>query len=434
MPTSPRKADPASTHRSIAGLAKTALCAVVIGTMAVSGVAAQQVQRIAAVVNDEVISVYDISARIDLVIASSGLTNTNEQRQRLAPQVLRALIDERLQSQEAARLNIKVTRRDLDQAVAGIEASNGVPKGKFADFLAQRGVPYDAAMDQLEAELAWQKLLARRIVPTIEIGEEEIDAIIARINATREAPQYHVAEILLGNDDPGDRTQVRELAERLARQVRNGADFSAVARQFSQSATAATGGNIGWVLEGQLDDTVVRVLRTLSPGTVSDPVETPDGFVIYKLLDKRKGTAPAEDDREISLRQIVLRLDRDASDSDVSARISEARQTATAKNCADFVKHSKALGADQPPEPTRIRTGDLNEKLRKIVDELAVGEPSEPLRSPAGIQVVMVCERSDVAGPPRDEIRDALLRQRVDLRARRYLRDLRRAAFVDLRV
>lgn len=418
-----------------AGIALVAGALFLFGGVSNSIVQAQQVQRIAAVVNDEVISIYDLTERIQFVISTSGLPQSSETRQRLAPQVLRRLIDERLQSQEANRLNIQVTKRDLDGAVASIEQSNGIEKGKFADYLRQQNVSMAAAMSQIEASIAWQKLLSRRIVPNIEIGEEEIDTIIARINATKGAEQFRVSEILLTSDNPGDQTQMRELAEKLAEQLRGGAEFSAVARQFSKSATAATGGDIGWVQEGQLETSVIDILKKLQPGQSSDPVESLDGLVIYRLDDKRKSAAPGEEDREISLRQLLVQLDRKISEPDAAVRMQQVGQAIdAAQGCPAFVETARALGVSQPANPTRIRVGDLNESLRKTIEGLAVGEASKPIRSPVGIQVVMVCERSELAGPPRDDIRDALLRERVDLRARRYLRDLRRAAFIDVRV
>jgi peptidyl-prolyl cis-trans isomerase SurA len=407
----------------------------VAAVVAPVGAAAQQVQRIAAIVNDEVISLFDVSERIDLVISSTGLPNTREQQQRLAPEVLRRLIDERLQAQEAARLNIQVTQRDIDSAIAGIEQSNNIPKGRFEDFLKQRGIAASAAKKQIEAELAWQKLVARHIVPNVEVGEEEIDEVLRRIEATRDAEQLRLSEILLTTDEPGNEAKTRDLANQLVGQIRKGADFRALARQFSKSATAATGGDIGWVQEGQLEATATAVVDKLEPGEVSNPVETPDGLVIYRLDEKRRSAAPSENEREIALRQVVLRLDRDATEADIAARAAQARELSeTAKGCDQFAAAAERLEISQPDTPTRIRLGDLNENLREIVAALDVGIASEPIRSPVGIQVVMVCERSDLAGPPREEIREVLLRQRIDLRARRYLRDLRRAAFVDLRV
>lgn len=272
-------------------------------------------------------------------------------------------------------------------------------------------------------------------MPFIDIGEEEIDVVIAQIDATKDAAQYRLSELILPVDDRDDIAEVRELAVRLVTQIRGGADFGAVARQFSKSATAAIGGDIGWVQEGQVESSIIQILEVLEEGELSDPIQTEDGFLIYRLDAKRQNTAPGKDDQEIALRQIVVPVDRGASDAEAGDSVAQVKlATQEAQSCEDFVASAETLGVRQSAKPTRIRVGDLNEKLQDIVSGLATGQSSEPVRTAVGVQVIMVCERSELGGPPRDEIRDALLRQKVDLRARRYLRDLRRAAFVDLRV
>lgn len=396
---------------------------------------AQQVERIAAVVNDKVISVYDLRQRIELLIFSAGLPNTDEQRRSMAPQVIRGLIDETLQTEEAGRLNIRVSTRDMEDAVGNIERTNNIPEGRFEEFISSRGLSADAALAQIRAGIAWQKLISRRVVPTIDIGEEEIDTVIKSIRTGQGQTQYRVSEILLPVDDAAQRQAVLDLANRLVTQIRLGADFGGIARQFSKSASAATGGDIGWIQEGELIDEANRVLALLAVGKVSDPIQTPDGYLILATSDRRKLKAPGEEDTGIKLRQLVLALPEDAQDIDVQSQISLAREvSANTKDCDDFAELASEMGTPQPAVPAEFRLGDLNEQLQRVVSETAVGVASEPLRSSAGVQIIMVCGRQEAGALPRDQIRDTLLRQRVDMLSRRYLRDLRRSAFVDLRV
>jgi len=425
-----------STHptgRVVAFLACAAV--LVFGLASPPRLAAQQVERIAAVVNDQVISIYDLRQRIELLIMSAGLPNTDEQRRNIAPQVLRGLIDEALQSEEAARLNIRVSDRDLRDALDQIERGNNIPPGQFTEMISSRGIAPEAALAQIRANIAWQKLISRRIVPTIDIGEEEIDSVIRRIRAGQGQTQYLVSEILLPVDDAAQRQAVLDLANRLTAQIRQGADFAGIARQFSKSASAATGGDIGWIQEGELIDEANRALAALEVGNVSEPITTPDGYLILRMTDRRKLRTPGEEDAQISLRQLLLALPEDAPESDVESQMTLAREVArTSTDCDDFAELARELGTPQPEQPAAFRLGDLNERLRLVAADLAVGVASEPLRTPTGIQILMVCERQEAGALPRDQIRDTLLRQRIDMLSRRYLRDLRRAAFVDLRV
>ena len=397
--------------------------------------AAQDVQRIAAVVNEEVISIYDVQQRMRILIASSGLPNTRETQRRISPQVLRGLVDEALQKQEAERLNIRVTPRDMEEAISRVEASNNIPAGGFQAFLQRQGISPLAAEEQIRTNIAWQKLLARTVVPTIEIGEDKIDDVIKRIEDNQGVTEFRVGEILLPVDNPADAPDIRSLADRLVQQIRGGADFRAVAQQFSKSASAAIGGDIGWILPGELEPSINTAISDLKVGDVSDPLEVSDGIAIIRLSAQRTNAPPDEGERVVRLRQLLLLVGEDAPQSEVDGQLQKAREiSATVNGCSAFAAAAEEAGTPQPDNPAEFKLADLNAQLRGIASTIEVGQASEPLRQPSGVQVLMVCERDDNAGPNRDEIRSTLLRERVDMLSRRYLRDLRRAAFVDLRV
>lgn len=396
---------------------------------------AQDVQRIAAVVNEKVISIFDVQQRMRLLISSSGLPNNAETQRRIAPQVLRELIDEALQGQEAERLNIRVTQSEIDDAIGQIESSNNVPTGGFEEFVTRQGISFSAALNQIRSNLSWQKLLSRTVRPTIEIGDEEIDTVIARINASAGVTEYRVGEILLPIDNPADTSDIRTLAGRLVEQLRNGAEFQAVAQQFSKSATAATGGDIGWVQPGELDPAIDSVIINLARLEVSDPIEVPEGIQIVILIDQRTNEPPDPNDRTVALRQMLLQVPTDAPPGSIDAHLQTARAiSSSVQGCPDFAAAAAEAGTPQPAAPAKFQLKDLNPELRALASQLEVGEASTPIRVPSGVQVLMICERQDDIGPNRDEIRLTLERERIGMLSRRYLRDLRRSAFVDLRV
>lgn len=421
-------------HRRSWPLSATGL-ALAIAIGAASPAFAQQVQRIAAVVNDEVISIFDLSERSRLALLSSNLPDTPEQRQRVAPQVLRILIDERLQLQEADRLNVRVSEREMANAISVIEENNNIPSGGLTDFAKANGLTVETVESQIRASAIWQKLISRRVLPTVEIGTEEIDSVLERISANRGQSEIRVAEIVLPIDNPTDEPEVRATAEQIAEQLRGGASFSAIARQFSQSATAGRGGDIGWVQEGQLDPAINDVVANLDAGQISG-VAGPDAYRIVLVIDRRQTAPPAQEEVAIKLRQMLLSLPSEPTQADIDSQISLARQISeAADSCEAFAQLSDEAGISQPPEPTSVRLGDLNDRLRGVISDLPIGVASEPAASNLGVQVVMVCERDDTANNSvRNAIREDLTRQRVDMLSRRYLRDLQRAAFIDLRI
>ena len=248
---------------------------------------ARSVEGIAAVVNDDIISMSDLSARLQLALVSSGLPGTAEVRQRLTPQVLRSLVDERLQMQEASRANIAVTDKEIDDAFGRVAEQNQMKRDQLEKMLASQGVPRSALESQIRATIGWGKLVQRRLRPSIEIGEDEIDAVLRRIEANAGKPEYLAAEIFLAVDSPEREEEVRRLADRLVEQIGQGARFPAVARQFSQSAGATNGGDLGWVQQGQLPDELDSALRDLRPGQASRPIRSLTGYHILLLREQR---------------------------------------------------------------------------------------------------------------------------------------------------
>lgn len=398
---------------------------------------AQNAQRIAAVVNDEVISLRDLDNRLSLLIATSNLENRPETRQRLAPEVLRMLIDDVLKLQEAKRLNVVVDKDDIDRALQRIERQSNLPQGKLRDALANAGVSLSTLIDQVEVEIAWVKAVTRLERGRTAIGEDEIDEELARIQRNAGNPEFLVAEIFLPVDDPANEAEVRQLAERLAEQTRGGASFPALARNFSQGASAAVGGDLGWVQLGQLGAEIDAALQRLEPGQVSDPIRTTSGFHLLALRERRVDQGLAGSSVRVSLHQVFLPVSPDASPAEVSARMEEAQKLSEpAQNCADL----EALNREGAPQVSgslgEVEIGTLPEEIRNVVLPLEAGQKSAPFRSGGGVVVLMVCDRQGEDDPlrQREMIRRALENERLSAAAQRYLRDLRRAAFVDIRI
>jgi peptidyl-prolyl cis-trans isomerase SurA len=393
------------------------------------------VERIAAVVNDDIVSMSDLQTRIQLALVSSGLPDTPEARQRLAPQVLRQLVDERLQLQEAKRLNIRVTDREIEEAHGRLAAQNRMSVDQLMGLLRSRSVPASALKEQTRAGIAWAKLVQRRLRPSVEIGDEEVDAVLQRIQANAGRPEYLVAEIFLAVDSPEQDEEVRRLAERLGEQVAQGASFPAVARQFSQSAGASQGGDLGWVQQGQLPEELDQALQQLRPGQVSRPIRGFTGYHLLLLREQRAvaaGGRPAE--TKVALKQIIV--PRAPNQSAAALREAAERARADLSGCEAMDARIKAVGGPESGDVGTVRMADMPREVAEVVSRLAVGEASAPLVNERGAVVLMVCSREGGGGslPSREEIANALANERLDMLQRRWLRDLRRGAFVDVRV
>lgn len=410
---------------------------IVAALVAAAGVGyGQDVLRIAAVVNDDVISVYDLTARTRLAIVSSGLEDTPEIQRRLAPQVLRSLIDEKLQLQEARRLNITISKDEIAEAIGRIEQENKVSAGSFDDFLVRSGIELSTVVSQIRAGIAWAKVIGREMGPAVQIGPDEIDETLARMEARQDLSQNHVLEIFFAVDSPDQEEDIQRMAERLIEQVRKGASFTALAQQFSQSATAAVSGDMGWIQQGQLGDELDAVLNEMQPGEVSEPIRTVSGYHILMLADRRATMTIDEEDTIVSLQEVFLSVAPDAGPDNLASMIDLANIIhETVSGCEDMKAVRAEIGEASLGLPDKVAVRDLAPKLRKVALSLELNQPSKPVILDNGVLVIMVCERDEPTGlPSREEIEESLTRQRVDMLAQRYMRDLRRAAFLDLRL
>jgi peptidyl-prolyl cis-trans isomerase SurA len=394
--------------------------------------------RIAAVVNDEVISVADLRSRLRMVMLSSNFTDSPETRQRIAGQVLRTIVDEKLEMQEAKRQNVAATEDEIKKAISQIEKQNNMQPGQLDEVLKSHGIDRSALIDQLTASIVWAKLVRRLIAQTNGVSDEEIDEAMKRLKENANEPQSRVAEIFLAVDTPQQDEEVRRLAERLIEQMKQGARFSAVAQQFSQSATAAVGGDMGWVRPEQLNPDLAKAVAQMRPGELSPPVRAAAGYYLLLVLDRRAGrSGPSEEETMLHLVQVVFPLPAQASEAMRRAALAEAANArTTAKNCEEMLKLGKEKGSPQLSSEGRLRISQIAPAMRNIVAGLEVGQPSQPIVQRNGVGVIMVCDKAEPSStlPTREELTEQLAHKRAENLARRYLRDLRRAAFVDVRV
>lgn len=419
--------------RGAAAFALALSLALAVFTLPRADVQGQEVLRIAAVVNDEVISIYDLVARIDIIIATTNLTDSPELRRQIAPQVLRSLIDEQLQLQEAQRLGIEVDDSELEEAITRVEERNNLPKGGLDRFLAARRLDREAVVEQLRAEIAWTKVVRRRLGPTVTVGEDEIDEALARLEANKGQPQFRVAEIFLSVESPDVEDEVLRTAQNLIDQMRQGAAFSVVARQFSQSATSAVGGDIGWVIKGQLPAEIDDALAKIEPGQITSPIRTFEGYHIVMLLDRRTLLTNDSGDARVHLAQLIV----DEPPDDLAAQRTLLQPAIDgAETCEALLKSAEAFASSLSGDLGTLSPDDLPADIRQAIEPLVAGQVSEPLPYEQGLRVFMVCEREETTSqlPDRDNIRRDIANRRLELQARRYLRDLRRTAFVDLRI
>jgi peptidyl-prolyl cis-trans isomerase SurA len=416
----------------------TRFAAVLVLILVGAATAAAQETRIAAVVNDEMISLGDLDARVRLVLLSSQLPDNEQVRQRVTPQVLRTLIDEKLEVQEAKRFNITANDDEINKAFERLEQQNNMPKGGLDQVLSAHGIPRSSLTDQIRSAIIWNKLVDGKLGPNVSVSDEEIKDTLARIKQEIGKSQYRVAEIFLAVDNPSQEADVKALADRLLDQIHQGASFSAVAQQFSQSPTAAVGGDLGWLTAAELPHDIAEAAQSMQAGQLSAPIRTSGGFYILGLLERRIFGTPSPADALVTLTRVSFMIPLEtATDADRQKAFAAAQQVSdAAKSCDDMRRIGKERAPQTSGEMRDVKIGSLPAEFQTLLASMQLSQPSKPLQFHDGFGVVMLCERKEAPSPipTRDQLSDTLTRQRLETLSRRYLRDLRRTAYVDLRV
>lgn len=397
---------------------------------------AQEAERVAAVINEDIVTLRDLEQRTRLGLLSANLPDRAETRAQVVPQVLRRLIDESLQIQEAKRLNIVVGDGEIDNGIRSIEQQNNMPKGRLEPFLKERGIDVETVRRQIRAELSWVKVVRNALLPTIRIGEEEIDHRLTSIEANRGKTEYLAAEIFLAVDNAREDGEMARLAGNLLDQMQRGAHFSVLARQFSQTG-GASGGDLGWVSEGMLDEELFQALSKLEPGQVTPPIRLLDGYYILMLRETRIAGENQAREPTIDLAAINLYPLPGTNQAERARQLVSLRSAiAPAKNCEDYEQAIHRIGGADWNRPGAMPVSGIPPEFLDWAKQAKPGQASDPIETAEFSRVLVLCGRNDGKSgqPSREDIEQSIERERLDLMAQRRMRDLRRAAFVEIRI
>lgn len=405
---------------------------------------------VAAVVNDQIVSLYDLRQRLRLVISTSGMRPTADTMKRLKPQVLDQLKTEKLELEEAQRKNITVAPPEVDKEIEGIIKDNHLTMDQLKELLGKDNVAFETLRAQIAVQLAWQKAIEDEYADRINITEQDVNEELARIAEGANRPHYLVSEIFLAIDSPDQADAVLKNAQDLEAQIQSGAPFPTIARQFSQSPSAANGGDIGMVQEGQLSPELNDALKTLPIGSITPPIRSAGGYYILALRDKQEPESmlaakpPVQQTPErpgyLPLARILLPMPPKASPDYIEGAMKAAGQIRQAvSSCDQAQKIISGVHGAVYMKLGEMKLADLSAQMQDALAKTQSGETTEPFRSSAGIEIIARCDKpaprqaSAWHMPTRDEVERRLFQQQISMLARRYIRDLKREASVETR-
>ena len=399
------------------------------------GTTLPSVVKATAIVNGEVITQTDIDQRLALLAISNGGSIPANEIDRLRQQVLRNLIDETLQIQAAKAEEIEISDADIDKTVERVAGNVKQTPDQMADYLKSRGSSIRSIRRQIQGEIAWRRLQSKKIESGISVGDEEVQAVIDKLNASKGAEEYRVGDLFLSATTAHEE-QAAANAQKVFAALQQGGSFVGYARQFSEASTAAVGGDLGWVRAEQLPDQLAAAVRQMRPGQVSPPIKVPGGYSIIAVQDVRKILTADPRSALLTLKQISVTFPKGTSRAQAEPAV--GRFAAAAQNiggCGGAEKIASEFNGEVV-ESDQVKMRDLPPALQEMMLQMQVGQATRPFGSiDEGVRVLVLCGRDEVdpTAPSFDQVYAQLNEERVNLRSRRYLRDLRRDAVIDFR-
>jgi peptidyl-prolyl cis-trans isomerase SurA len=395
------------------------------------------VRRATAIVNGDVITQTDVDQRMALILlANQAAEISAEEKQRLREQVLRNLVDETLQIQAAKAAEIKIEPREIETFYQRYLQNLKQTPQQFEAYLRSVGSSPSSLKRQIHGEVAWNRLQSREIEPFVNVSREEVQSVLERLKAAKGTQEFRVGEIFLSST-PETAAETRANASRIVQQLRQGASFAAYARQFSEASTAAVGGDLGWVRAEQLPEPLAQAAQSAAVGTVTDPIPVPGGFSVILVQDTRQILTADPRNAVLSLKQMSISFPAGMKEAEAQPLITRLAQTAQAMGgCGGAEEAAAKIGAEVISSD-QVRARDLPPALQNTLLAMSIGQSTPPFGTfEQGVRVLVLCGRDDSevsTEPSFQQVYAQLEEQRVNMRARRYLRDLRRDAVVDYR-
>jgi len=425
--------------------ATSACCALAQAPQAQRGVAPSRVlpvDRIVAVVNDDVITANDLNERV-------GLVTRQLQRQGgqlpgpdvLSTQILERMINDLIQVQQAKESGIKVDDATLERTIDRIAQENNLSRSDFRVAIERDGMAYPRFREDIRNEILLARLREREVESNIVVTDAEVETELAREAKEKTSDsEYRLSHILVLVPPQATSDQIEQRRRRALQalsELRRGANFAQIAATYSEAPDALQGGSLGWRPAARLPSLFTEALEKLELGEVSDILRSPNGFHIVKLLEKR-GKAAVAGVQQTHVRHILLRAREGLSDAEARDRLQKLRQRIDGG--ADFAElarvHSEDATAAKGGDLGWITAGDTVPEFERAMNALATGGVSQPVQTPFGWHLVqVVARRSDELSEDRKKLaaRQAIRARKADEAYQDWLRQSRDRAFVENR-
>lgn len=390
-----------------------------------SGVPASAV---AAVVNDAVVTTYDVRQRMKLMLISSGGQIPADALPQLQAQALRDLVEERLKLQEAAEWELEVSDKEVEEELSIMAAQSNLTLDQLVTTLESSGVSVNSLKQQIRSQIAWPQLVQGRYRDRVRVNEDEIETTLERMREDVDKEQFLLSEICIPVDNPSQAQQYYQGGLQLIEQMRRGVPFTVVAQQFSACTTAAVGGDLGWVRAGELPVELDNAIRELPVGAVTNPIPSEGAFMILAIRDKREAVVPGEPSFTLAYAGADASMGRNAAHAALE-------KIETAEVCSGRslrIDLGRGVGYSLLENVT---LDQIDERFRPFVEDLNREDQSAVIEADGAYHSVYVCDKDEGLGlPSREALENRIYSRQLSRIGQQYLRDVERDSMIDMRM
>ncbi len=391
--------------------------------------------NIVAVVNDEAITLTDLINRLDLIIITSNLPNTNATRENIADQVLQTLINEKLNYQEAKKLNINVSDSEIKKSINVIEKRNSLPENSLIQTLSENRISPGAIIEQVKAQITWEKIISKIIRPRIKVTENEINNEINIMKSNEEKNEYKYSEIFLNFDQLQKKQKIINTILKIREQL-DTKNFSEIANQMSQSSSAKYGGLVNWTVESSVPKAILETISNMNKDKISEPIVTNTGVFIIKLEEKRKFKLP--DLTKSAVKIATLRYLISPNEENVDSILEEnLREIQNINSCEQLDEIRNNSSQKYGGFFGRVLLQTLPKKFKEELEKLKPQERSDLLYTPDGIFILMLCKQNYEKNQEfalQELIKSKLQNRYFKMMSDRFILNLKRKSLIDIRM
>jgi peptidyl-prolyl cis-trans isomerase SurA len=400
------------------------------------------IDSVVAVVNDDVITRYELDDRLDTVVRQLQKQGTPlPAPEVLEKQILERMITDMLQAQYAKENGVRVNDTQLDDAITRIAQQNNFPSSvEFRAKLEADGIDYKKFREEIRSEIISTRLREREVESKLVISDSEVDNYLANKARAGNDEEFHLAHILVVVPEQASAEKIqaaRDRAEHALSQLKGGADFAQVAAGSSDAKDALNGGDLGWRSSDRIPPLFLNELHNLQPGQVTSVLRSPSGFHILKLVEKRSGNAPVVI-TQTHVRHILIKTSEIVPESEAKSRLMEIKQRIEAG--ADFADQAKRYSQDgsaqQGGDLDWVSPGQTVPEFEAAMNKLKPGQMGV-VQTQFGWHLIQVLERrnTDVSvQQQRQQARVAIGSFKSDELYQDWLRQLRDRAFIEYRL